>query len=229
MKEIVRGDVIYADLGQHPKSSVQSGLRTCIVISNNKNNLSSAVLNVCPFTGRLDKKYIPVHVTVSPEDVKGYFETVSVCMPEQIVTIDKRKVISKTGHIDENSEIMRQINDAVLMQLGIEIKGDESMYDKVESGNRLRQLREEAGKTQQEVAKEVGLSVDTICKLEQGKRCPSITVVEVLRNYYNTTADYIISGYQETVEPGGALLESVPEQKRAVVEQIMKNIEELIK
>lgn len=102
------------------------------------------------------------------------------------------------------------------------------MYDKIECGNRLKQLRAAAGKTQMEVAKEVGLSVDTICKLEQGKRCPSVTVVDILRTYYNTTTDYIISGSIEPIEESKALLESAPEQKRAAVERIMENIKELI-
>ena len=38
MKQIIRGDVIYVDLGQHPKTSIQSGVRPCVVVSNNKNN-----------------------------------------------------------------------------------------------------------------------------------------------------------------------------------------------
>ena len=38
MRQIMRGDVIYVDLGQHPHSSIQSGIRPCVVISNNQNN-----------------------------------------------------------------------------------------------------------------------------------------------------------------------------------------------
>ncbi len=102
------------------------------------------------------------------------------------------------------------------------------MYDKKESGNRLKHLREATGKTQMEVAKEVGLSVDTICKLEQGRRAPSVTVVDLLTRYYKTTADYIISGYGEPKEESNALFENVPEQKRAAVERIMEYIKELI-
>ena len=34
MRQIMRGDVIYVDLGQHPNSSIQSGIRPCVVISN---------------------------------------------------------------------------------------------------------------------------------------------------------------------------------------------------
>lgn len=66
MKQIKRGDIIYVDLGQHPKSSVQSGVRPCVV-----------------------------------------------------VTIDRRKVISKVGHIEEESEVMKNINEAMQLQLGL--------------------------------------------------------------------------------------------------------------
>lgn len=107
MKEIVRGDIIYVDLGQHPKSSVQSGLRTFLVASDDRNNQFSFVLNVCSFISKQDKKFISVHVQVHPDDVNVFFKMISVFMPEQIVTIDKKKIISKLGHIDSNSEIMR--------------------------------------------------------------------------------------------------------------------------
>lgn len=110
----------------------------------------------------------------------------------------------------------------------MELGSDNYMYDKKECGNRLRQLREELGKTQLEVANETGLCVDTICKLEQGKRCPSVTVLDILRKYYNTTSDYIICGETEQTEEGKSLLKSVPEQKRAVVEKLMENIKDLV-
>lgn len=71
------------------------------------------------------------------------------------------------------------------------------MYDKNECAKRLKHLREVKGKTQREVASEIGMSVDTIRKLEQGKRTPSVMVVDRLREYYKTTADYIISGIRE--------------------------------
>lgn len=102
------------------------------------------------------------------------------------------------------------------------------MYNKKECGNRLRRLREAKRKTQKEVANETGLSVDTICKVEQGKRCPSVAVVDLLRYYYNTTADYIICGHTEGEEGKNTLLKSVPEQKRDAMERIIEDIKELI-
>lgn len=101
------------------------------------------------------------------------------------------------------------------------------MYDKKECGNRLRQLREAKQKTQQEVAKEVGICVDTICKVEQGKRCPSIAVVDLLSDYYKTTTDYIIGGHIYREPEVKELLKNIPEQKRDVVERLMEDIKDL--
>ena len=117
MKDIKRGDILYIDLGQHANSSVQSGLRPCIVMSNNVNNKYSTTLCVCPFSGKIKEN--PVHVKVKPSDVKGYFLKDSDCLAEQITTVDKRQIASKVGHIPENSEVMRAINKALCIQLEI--------------------------------------------------------------------------------------------------------------
>lgn len=117
MKEYKRGDIIYVDLGQHPNSSVQSGVRPCLVVSNDINNQYSPNLCVCPFSGKL--KTNPVHVRVKPRDVKGYFMKESDCLVEQIVTIDKKKVMSKVGHIPADATVMLMINDAIRKQLSV--------------------------------------------------------------------------------------------------------------
>lgn len=114
MKQLMRGDVVYVDLGQYVHSSVQSGMRPCLVISSYP---SSAVANGCPFTAKLDKKYIPVHVKVNPTDVRGHLEKTSLLLVEQITTIDKRKIVSKVGHIQEESEIMERVDAAIARQL----------------------------------------------------------------------------------------------------------------
>ena len=117
MKDIKRGDILYIDLGHHANSSVQSGLRPCIVMSNNVNNKYSTTLCVCPFSGKIKEN--PVHVKVKPSDVKGYFLKDSDCLAEQITTVDKRQIVSKVGHIPEDSEVMRAINKALCMHLEI--------------------------------------------------------------------------------------------------------------
>ncbi|MBQ2886080.1 MAG: type II toxin-antitoxin system PemK/MazF family toxin [Alphaproteobacteria bacterium] len=117
MKNIKRGDILYIDLGQHGNSSVQSGMRPCIVLSNNISNRYSTTLCVCPFSGKIKEN--PVHVKVKPSDVKGYFLKESDCLAEQIVTVDKRQIVSKVGHIPEDSDVMKAISKAVCMQLSI--------------------------------------------------------------------------------------------------------------
>jgi len=117
--QIKRGDVIYVDLGQHPKSSVQSGYRPCIVVSNNKSNRFSTVFNVIPCTGRI-KENNPVHVKLSPDDVNGYLEKVSDAMAEQIVTVDRVHVTGKVGYVSPDSEAIHLINQAIIRQYGLE-------------------------------------------------------------------------------------------------------------
>ena len=116
MKQIIRGDVIYVDLGQHPKTSIQSGVRPCVVVSKYSNTLS-----VCPCTSRIPKKKIITHILVTPKDVKGYFEEESLLLVEQITVVAKKKIISKVGHIPETSEVMKKVNDAIIKQLGVDM------------------------------------------------------------------------------------------------------------
>ena len=73
--------------------------------------------NVCPMTSKLDKKGQPVHVRVNREDVRGYIKKSSLILIEQIVSVDRRKIISKIGHISEESEVMSLVDKAIIRQL----------------------------------------------------------------------------------------------------------------
>lgn len=117
IRNVFRGDVVYLDLGQHPDSSVQSGLRPCIVVSNDVSNKYSKTINVLPFSAQL--KNNPVHVRVLPKDVVGFFEKESDSLAEQIVTKDKKKIISKVAHLEASSVIMKEINKSIGIQLGL--------------------------------------------------------------------------------------------------------------
>ena len=48
--KIERGDILIADLGKASGTSIQSGIRPVIVISNNKANTYSPVVTVVPLT-----------------------------------------------------------------------------------------------------------------------------------------------------------------------------------
>lgn len=119
MKEIKRGAVIYVDLGIHPKSSIQSGIRPCVVVSNNKSNRCAKVLSVCPCTAKTSKKNIPTHIELKRSQVNGRFEKDSIVLVEQITTVDKRKLISVMGHISSKSGVMDMIDTALRLQFAI--------------------------------------------------------------------------------------------------------------
>ena len=53
--KIRRGDIIIADLGQH-ETSIQSGIRPCVVMSNNMANRYSPVITVVSLTLKIHKK-----------------------------------------------------------------------------------------------------------------------------------------------------------------------------
>mgnify|MGYP001289024673 CR=1 FL=1 len=64
-----RADIVWVDLGEHPGTHVQSGRRPCIIVNTNKSN--GGVYTVIPGSCKLEKKDFPVHVIVTPKDVKG--------------------------------------------------------------------------------------------------------------------------------------------------------------
>lgn len=72
------------------------------------------------------------------------------------------------------------------------------MYNVRESAKRLKRLRKETHKTQSQVADEMGISVDTIRKNEQGVRGLSVDSVLMYAEYYEKSIDYIVRGVNET-------------------------------
>lgn len=57
---------------------------------------------------------------------------------------------------------------------------------------RLKELRNEKGLKQIEVAKAVGLTLQAICNYEAGIREPSIDMLKRLCDFYDVSADYLI-------------------------------------
>ena len=70
--KIERGDILMVNLGQVPGTSLQSGIRPVVVVSNNKANTYSPVVTVVPFTSRVYKKrYLPTHVFINRYEMVG--------------------------------------------------------------------------------------------------------------------------------------------------------------
>ena len=110
----------------------------------------------------------------------------------------------------------------------LSIKGRLFMFDKKACGCRLKQLRIQKNMHQDEVAAEVGLSVDTISKLEQGRRAPSASVVCILADFYETSADYILLGIKGSDCVGSEWIRKLPVDKRQKVERMIEEIRGLV-
>ena len=75
-------------------------------------------------------------------------------------------------------------------------------------GKRLKALRKQAEKTQEQVAEAVGLEPGTISRIERGAKGMSIDSLLMFSEIYGVSTDYILKG-DETTTPSDALLEEL--------------------
>ena len=71
---------------------------------------NAPILNVYPLTKQL--KHNPVHVIIQSKEVAGELRFDSDFLGEQPTTIDRDQVIEVITHIDEDSEIMKKVEEA---------------------------------------------------------------------------------------------------------------------
>ena len=108
--KITRGQIVMVDL-PNMGTSVQCGLRPCIVVSNNKANMYSPNVIVVPLTSR-SKKPLPTHYTMQPTRLNG-LKVASTALAEQIITLSKimiKRVVGKVDeeHIDNINHIIKE-------------------------------------------------------------------------------------------------------------------------
>lgn len=115
--KIERGDIVIADFGQHPDSSLQDGIRPAVVISNNKANRYSPVVTVVPLSTRIYKKrYLPTHVFINRYYMEGLSKN-SLALAEQVTSMPVKNIIKKSGYV--YPEMMAEITKAIQVQMGM--------------------------------------------------------------------------------------------------------------
>jgi transcriptional regulator with XRE-family HTH domain len=100
----------------------------------------------------------------------------------------------------------------------------EEMYNVEESGIRLKELRKKKGITQEQAAKDMKLSAETVRKNEQGVRGLSIDMAEIYAQYYETSIDYIVNGTVNRESQLGDMLGKYSEEKQEMALKILKGI-----
>ena len=115
-----RGEVWFADLGNHKNSSVQGGVRPVIIVSNNIGNVHADTVNIVPMTRHQKKIALPCHIQISPYKIadKQQMLDVSMVLAEQITTISKYALKKYAGKIEDKA-VLERINAAVAVQLSI--------------------------------------------------------------------------------------------------------------
>ena len=116
-----RGDIWFADLGDHPGTSIQSGCRPVFIVSNNIGNYHAETLNVLPMTRHLKKPELPCHTELNPEVVSDNHQILdaSMILAEQITTISKSQLRNYVGRV-EDEDFTSLIDHAVSQQLALE-------------------------------------------------------------------------------------------------------------
>ncbi|MBQ7884702.1 MAG: type II toxin-antitoxin system PemK/MazF family toxin [Clostridia bacterium] len=111
--EIKRGEIYYADLSP-TVGSEQGGVRPVLVIQNDIGNKYAPTVIVCAITSKLDKAKMPTHIELNAKQYN--LPKDSVCLLEQIRTLDKRRLQEKVSSINEIK--MKEIERAILISLG---------------------------------------------------------------------------------------------------------------
>lgn len=111
----LRGDVWFAELGEHPGTSVQEGCRPAFIMSNDVGNTHSETVTVIPMTSKIKKEYLPTHVTMAASDCPNLEP--SMVLAEQVTTIGKAALKNYVGKVTENK--IQEIERAVGTHLGL--------------------------------------------------------------------------------------------------------------
>lgn len=117
--EAYRGNLYIIDLGCNI-GSIQSGIRPCVVLSNNENNVYSPTVNVAPLTtSHLKNPNFPMHCVLKRE--KYFFlKEDSFVLLEQITTVNKSQIKQFLGSV--SSDDLNMIYYCLDVQMGREGK-----------------------------------------------------------------------------------------------------------
>lgn len=180
LSKYIRGMVYYANIPNILyASTVQSGRRPVIIVSNNMANTFSQNITVVPCTTNINKKDSqPTHVTTKLiKDI----ETIVLC--ENIMTLDKNCLESFVGVLDDMT--MNKISEAICIALD---------FNNLKMGARINTLKAEhksETKTEykpKEITKENHTTIDRTKKTK-----------EFMENFVNETeskgAVYVMKKY----------------------------------
>lgn len=125
LNDIKQYDIALIDLpayNDERDEHIQTGVRPCVVISNNMCNAHSPNITIVPITSQ-SKKVIPTHVYINKKITEklgisdnGLYKD-SIILAEGITCVSKKRIIKKMGVI-KNQILINAIDRAIDVQLG---------------------------------------------------------------------------------------------------------------
>ena len=115
-------EIWFAELGNHYGTSVQSGNRPVLVISNDMANRNSPIITVIPMSSKLKKLELPVHIPVTGRDCEMLRDEElegSILLVEQITTIDKMVLCNRLCRVT-SAKKKQEIEAAVKKQFAMQ-------------------------------------------------------------------------------------------------------------
>ena len=98
------------------------------------------------------------------------------------------------------------------------------MIDKVQLGERLRALREAAGKTQGELARLLGLSQSGLSEIEHGRNWLGIEYLEPLIRHLGLNVGWLLTGDGPMLLPGTQVAEGAPAYMQPLDADLLRDI-----
>ena len=99
---------------------LRSGYFPAVVVSNEKSNINSDVVNVVPARTSPRRLDLPSHVWLTCENNPS-LERDMTMLAEQMTSIDKRSLVKQLGKVTSEEDI-EKVEIAVLKQLGFEVE-----------------------------------------------------------------------------------------------------------
>lgn len=104
--------------------------------------------------------------------------------------------------------------------------------DYISIGLRIRELRKQKYWTQEKLAEKAEIAPDYLCRIELGKKHPSLKTILLIANALNTTVDDLLINVQKkdmiTTEKEDILFAGCTERQKLFILAICRNMKEAI-
>lgn len=107
-----RGDIVYIQNESYKHTGCEQTIsRPAVIVSNDKCNIYSPVIEVVFLTANIYKKKLPTHVVIYSS------ERTSIALCEAVYSVDKSRIKAHIGKLSDYE--MRKIDRALKISLGL--------------------------------------------------------------------------------------------------------------